>query len=243
MSDAKIRVVVLDDHLVVRDAVAACLAQTPGLEVVATAATLREGIAMVKETAPDVVVADMSLEDGNATELLRLARRQRLRVRIVILTGLTDALALAEAVREGAAGYVLKMQSIAELVQAIRAAAAGGRHVSSAVGGQRGLDALETAGFLKLSRREVEIFRLSIKGETAKEIAQKLFVSAKTVETHRGNINRKLGVRTTAEMVKVATAHGIEIAPRLPPEFGALDPQRFSPKTGTDDAFPPPSRS
>jgi two-component system response regulator NreC len=214
MSESTIRLIVIDDHVIIRDALASVLGETPGLEVIGTAATLRGGVALVEELSPDVVVTDMSLEDGNATELLRLARRRRLATRIVVLTGLGDALAVAEAIREGAAGYVLKLQPVTELVEAIRAAAAGGRHVSAGLAERATLEALERAGFLKLSRREVEIFRLSLKGGTAKEIARSLFVSAKTVETHRGNIKRKLGVRNTAEMVGMAAAYGIAIAPR-----------------------------
>jgi DNA-binding NarL/FixJ family response regulator len=215
-AEANTRVVIVDDHIIVRDALATVLAETAGIEIVGGASTVREGVARVKETSPDVVVADMSLEDGNATEILRVVRRQRLSARIIVLTGLADGLVLAEAVREGAAGYVLKMQPVAELVDAIRTAARGGFYMSPGLGGASGLDALKRSGFLQLSRREGEIFRLSIKGQTAKQIAEKLFVSPKTVETHRGNINRKLGIRTTAEMTRMAVLHGVAIAPRLP---------------------------
>jgi DNA-binding NarL/FixJ family response regulator len=212
--ETETRIVVIDDHAVVRDALVTVLSETSGLKVVGAATTLREGIAIVKQVSPDVVVADMSLTDGNATDLLRVARRQHLRAKIVVLTGLDDQLAVAEAIREGAAGYVLKMQPVADLIAAIRAAAAGESYVSPALGGDAGGD-WARSGLLKLSRREGEIFRLSIRGDTAKEIARKLFLSCKTVETHRGNINRKLGVRTTADMTRVAALYGVAIAPKL----------------------------
>lgn len=215
-TEAKTRVVIVDDHVILLEGLATILAHTAGIEVVGVASALRAGIARVKETNPDVVIVDMALHDGNATELLRVARRQHLAVRIIVLTALRDGLAIAEALREGAAGYVLKLGPIAELVQAIRAAAAGERFLSATLRRSLAPDSPGGDRLLGLSRREGEIFRLSIKGETAKEIARKLFVSPKTVDTHRGNIKRKLGVRSTVEMIALAASHGFAIAPKLP---------------------------
>ena len=212
------RLLIVDDHEIVLDSLAAVLNDTPGMKVVGIASTIREGSALLLDLVPDVVLADLTLDDGNASELLRLARRARLPSRILILTGLSDHLAVSEHLREGAAGIVFKSQSIPELLAAIRTVGNGGRYIppslsklDQAVDGEGDGD---SAHMGSLSRRENEIFRLVVKGWALKDIASKLFISIKTVESHRTNINRKLGVRTIADLVRLAATQGIAIAPR-----------------------------
>ncbi len=123
---------------------------------------------------------------------------------------------MTEHLREGAAGIVFKAQSIPELVSAIRIVASGGRYLPPSLSN---LDQASEAGagsatMATLSRRENEIFRMVVKGWALKDIASKLFISIKTVESHRTNINRKLGVRTIADLVRLAATQGIVIAPR-----------------------------
>ena len=212
------RLLIVDDHQIVLDSLVAVLSEEPGIKVVGAATSIREASTLLLDLVPDVVLADLALDDGNASELLRLARRARLPTRILILTGLSDHLAVSEHLREGAAGIVFKAQSIPELLSAIRVVANGGRYLSPSLasleqGGDGDGDA-GNASMTRLSRRENEIFRMVVKGWALKDIASKLFISIKTVESHRTNINRKLGVRTIADLVRLAATQGITIAPR-----------------------------
>jgi DNA-binding NarL/FixJ family response regulator len=144
-------------------------------------------------------------------------RRSRLRTRVLIMTGFRDPFAVAEALSADVHGYILKEQPTADLLLAIETVASGGRYVSPLVASSVPTDATvvsEHSPLERLSRREREIFRLIVAGTGAKEIASRLFISSKTVDTHRTNINRKLGVRTTANLVRFAAAHGIPIGPR-----------------------------
>jgi DNA-binding NarL/FixJ family response regulator len=212
------RLLIVDDHEIVLDSLAAVLGGEPGIKVVGIASSVREGSQLLLDLVPDVVLADLALDDGNASELLRVARRGRLPSRILILTGLSDHLAVAEHLREGAAGFVLKAQSIPELLAAIRIVANGGRYLPPSLSNfeqeSDGDGDGGTGQMPRLSRRENEIFRMVVKGWALKDIASKLFISIKTVESHRTNINRKLGVRTIADLVRLAATHGIAIAPR-----------------------------
>jgi DNA-binding NarL/FixJ family response regulator len=210
------RLLIVDDHEIVLDSLAAVLGGEPGIKVVGIASSVREGSQLLLDLVPDVVLADLALDDGNASELLRVARRGRLPSRILILTGLSDHLAVAEHLREGAAGFVLKAQSIPELLAAIRIVANGGRYLPPSLSNfeQESDGDGGTGQMPRLSRRENEIFRMVVKGWALKDIASNLFISIKTVESHRTNINRKLGVRTIADLVRLAATHGIAIAPR-----------------------------
>ena len=226
------RVLVVEDHEVVRDALAGLLRDTPDMEVVGVASSIRETLPLLAKTSPDILLADLSLGDGSATELVRALRRARLKARVVIITGFSDQFAAAEALAAGVSGYVLKSQSAEEMLEAIRAVALGRQYLSPLVearltgrlvwGDDQRLGRPESdngtaspsQGINRLSRREVEIFRLVVSGCSSKEVARRLCISVKTVETHRTNMNRKLAVRTTADLVRFAVAHGITVAPR-----------------------------
>ena len=163
------------------------------------------------------MLVDLSLEDGSGIELARVLRRSRLKTRVIIITGFRDEFSAAEALSVGVHGYILKEQPTADLLggdrdrgpwRALHLAAHGLAHAD------RHLARSEDRLLARLSRREREIFRLVVAGSGSKEIASRLFISVKTVDTHRTNINRKLGVRTTASLIRFAAAHGIAIAPR-----------------------------
>ncbi|HVT06749.1 MAG TPA: response regulator transcription factor [Polyangia bacterium] len=210
------RILIVDDHPIVRDALASLLAEKPDLQIVGVASSVRETMSLLEHCSADVLLADLSLEDGNAIELVRAARRLRLKTRVLIMTAFRDEFSASEALSAGVAGYLLKEQPTADLLTAITTVAQGGTYVSPVISARLRTDTpVESAGGLnRLSRREREIFRLVVAGRGSKEIASKLFISIKTVDTHRTNINRKLGVRTTASLIRFAAAHGIEIAPR-----------------------------
>ena len=224
-----IRILVVEDHELVRDAVAALLRETPDIDVVGVASSIRDALPLLDRHNPDVVLADLSLEDGSGMELVRALRRDKRKGRVVIMTGFVDLFAAAEAIADGAAGYLLKAQSSRELVEAIRAVAAGRSYVAPAIAArlserQGGLERARPdrrTGLSSLSPREHEVFLQVVAGHRSKDIAQRLCISEKTVETHRTNMNRKLAVRTTADLIRYAVARGISVAPRV--SSGSLD--------------------
>jgi DNA-binding NarL/FixJ family response regulator len=225
-----IRVLVVENHEIVRDALAALLSETVGMEVVGVASTVGCAIPLLDRHDPDIVLADLSLGDGSATELVKAVRRARLKGRVVILTGFRDAFAAAEALAGGAVGYVLRSQSSAEVLEAIRVVALGRSYVapqiasklSTASAGDAPIRVKQGGGLESLSPREHEIFRQAVQGYASKEIARRLCISQKTVESHRTHINRKLAVRTAADLVRFAVAHGIAVAPSAVAEQHAV---------------------
>ena len=217
-----IRVLIVEDHELVRDGIASLLGATSDMQAVGVATSIRDALPLLDRCDPDIVLADLSLADGSGMELARALRRNRGKGRIIILTGLRDTYAAAEAIGGGADGYVLKSQSSREVLDAIRTVAMGRSYVSPEIAAQLsseqmtagGSEAPRGAGLESLTRREHEIFRQILEGTSSKEIAHRLCVSPKTVETHRTNINRKLGAKTSADLVRFAIAHGISVAPR-----------------------------
>jgi len=190
---------------------------------------IRDALPLLHRHDPDVVLADLSLSDGSGMELERALRRDRRKGRLVILTGLGDTFAAAEAVADGAAGYLRKSQSTQNLLEAIRTVAAGGQYVApeivsklpeDRVGPQAPM-AKKATGLEALSRRENDVFRQVVAGYSSMEIAKRLSISLKTVETHRTNMNRKLASGTTANLIRLAMAKGISVAPRGLPSFGS----------------------
>ena len=217
-----IRVLVVDDHDIVRDALASLLGDVADFQVVGVASSIRDALPLLDSARPDIVLADLSLGDGSAVELVRALRRGRLKGRVIVITGFSDEFAAAEALAAGANGYVLKSQPTTELLEAIRTVSEGRKYVAPALERRLAMRSItsETAGaggavgLERLSPREVEVFRLVVAGSSSKDVASRLCISVKTVETHRTNMNRKLAVRTTADLVRFAAAHGIAVAPR-----------------------------
>jgi DNA-binding NarL/FixJ family response regulator len=220
--------VIVDDHRMVRDGLASLLGPNPGLRILGTTSSMRETLPLLDRLIPDVLLVDLSLEDGSGIELARAVRRSRIKARVLIITDLRDPFAAAEALSVGVHGYILKEQSTADLLVAIDTVARGGRYISPLMASRMRAGTVgETQDRLleRLSRREREVFRFVIAGNASKEIARRLFISIKTVDTHRTNINRKLGVRTTASLIRFAAAQGIAIAPRASSEeAGLVDP-------------------
>jgi DNA-binding NarL/FixJ family response regulator len=221
-----IRIAVVEDHEIVRDAIANLLGDAPDLEVVAIASSLREALPLLHRERPQVVLTDLALEDGSGMEVVRALRRERRKGRVLILTGLVDAFAASEALAGGAAGYVLKTQSSPDLLLAIRTVATGGTYIAPEIAAKLASQPVDPEpkiddlpGRLEaLSYREHEVFRQVVWGYTTKDIARRLSISVKTVETHRTNMNRKLRVRTTADVIRLAMANGIAVAPRVSSE-------------------------
>jgi two-component system, NarL family, response regulator NreC len=203
-----IRVVVGDDHSLMRRNLRLLLEREDGLEVVAEAGDVPTAIRHVHGHRPHVAVLDLSAPDGSSLDTIRRLRQQVPDTQIIVLS-MEDEPAFAQlAIEAGAVGYVLKDCADSDLPQAVRSAVRGQPYVSRRVGAL--LRAMRTSAKPdNLSPREVEVLRLIALGHTSAEIAAKLHLSARTVETHRSRIHRKLGLSARAELVRYALRRGL----------------------------------
>ena len=210
-----IRIVLAEDHHVVRQGLRALLAAEPDFEVVGEAASGLEVAPLVERVKPDVLVVDFVMPGLNAPDIVRRATRLSPRTRALVLSMHANPAYVVEAMQSGAAGYVLKGSSAAELVRAIRAVAGGERHLSPPLSeemvesyAQRavptGLDLYRT-----LTQREREVLHLAAEGQTSAQIGARLNISPRTVEVHRANLMRKLGLRGQGDLVRYALGRGI----------------------------------
>jgi two-component system response regulator NreC len=211
-----IKVVLADDHTMVRAGVKALLEGSPGIQVVGEAADGREAVKLAARLAPDVVVMDVAMPKLNGIEAARQIRRDRAECRIIMLSMHEDRQYIFEALRAGAGGYVLKDAAFSELVNAIRTVTGGQTYLSPAVAGTVLDDYVnrargEVAGneLEKLSGREREVLQLIAEGRSSPEIAKQLHISIHTVDTHRRNIMDKLDVHNLAGLIKFAVRHGL----------------------------------
>jgi DNA-binding NarL/FixJ family response regulator len=192
------------------------LSTREALRVTGTAGNLKDAFDVLDHSEPDVVLADLSLADGSAIEIVRRGKREHPGTRFLIMTAFCNEFSATEAFEAGASGFILKKQSTADLFAAIERVAAGGVYLSPLLRSPAARRVFRTATgnpLGRLSKREEEIFRLVVTGSNTKEIASRLCISIKTVETHRTSINRKFGVTSTASLLRFAVAHGIEINP------------------------------
>jgi DNA-binding NarL/FixJ family response regulator len=212
------KVVLVDDHLVFRESLRIALVTSAGFDVVGEAKTARDACAVVESTRPDLLVTDLLLEDTDGIALVRELRRRGSSVPTLVLTRLAQTDFVRDALALGVRGYALKDESLDELIGAMRAVARGQSYLSPGVqeiatstdgpnaAGQEG----SAGGFLgPLTKREREIFGRVLEGFSNRDIAKTLCISLKTVETHRFRINRKLGVHSTAELIRVAAGAGL----------------------------------
>jgi DNA-binding NarL/FixJ family response regulator len=207
-----IRVLIVDDHAVVRAGLRRVLDAEADIETVGEAADADRAIYEAIETTPDVVLLDVMLPGKNGIEALPALLRAAPHARILMLSMQDDPRYVREAFDAGASGYVLKEAADTEVVGAVRAVAAGNSYVHPALGARLvAADAAERrrAASDPLSDREREVLRLLALGHTNQEIATMLFISVRTAETHRAHIMRKLGLTTRAELVRYALAEGL----------------------------------
>lgn len=205
MSGRVIRLVVADDHPIVRDGLVGMFAREPGVDVVAEASGGREAVVVVGEVQPDVVVMDLRMPGGDGVEAIRELKRQGSAARILVLTTYDTDHDILAAVQAGADGYLLKDAPRADLVRAVRDVAAG-RPVLTA----RALEALTSRRRdVALTRRELDVLRLVAAGGTNRTVAEELMVSEATVKTHLVHAYEKLGVSDRAAAVRVAYERGL----------------------------------
>ena len=210
--EQKIRLLLVDDHPIVRDGIKARLASQDHIEVVGEAENGEDAVRKTKELSPDIVFMDIGLSGMNGLEATRLLQRKVPDTRVIILTIHDNKEYVLQALRSGARGYILKNAPSSELIRAVEAVQQGTLFFPVDVS-QIVLQEYteETPGKDKpgLSRREQEVLALIAEGYTNKAIAYELEVSVRTVETHRENIMRKLDIHTVAELTKYAIAEGI----------------------------------
>jgi two-component system response regulator NreC len=203
-------VVIADDHEVVRSGLRTLLAQEPDLEVSAEAGDVRSALAHVRAKRPTVLVLDLNMPGEPSLPAIPQFLEASPETAIVVLTMQSDPAFAREALRAGARGYVLKEAANAELVKAVRAAIDGQTYLEPQLGARLAAEPPKPEGTSHdLSEREVEVLRLIALGHTNAEIGDQLYLSVRTVESHRAHIQQKLRRSTRAELVRYALDHGL----------------------------------
>lgn len=202
-----ITIALADDHTVVRRALRLLLEAEPDFEVVADATDTEAAIRYVRGHKPAVLILDLNMPGRPSLEAIPEIREASPETKIVVLTMQKEAAFARRALQLGVLGYVLKEAADVELVQAVRSAAAGNTYLQPALGAR--LAAEPEHGKDDLSEREIEVLRQIALGHTNAEIAEKLYISVRTVETHRAHIQQKLGVSSRAELVRSALSRGL----------------------------------
>jgi len=209
-----VRVLIVDDHSVIRTGLRALLKSDAELQVVGEADNGREAFRLVEELLPDVVLLDIGMPGEDGIQVAKRLKTSFPQVRVLFLTMHEEEGLLREAIAAGAAGYVIKRAEEAEILNAIHAASRGDLYVHPAM--TRAL--LENRGAehpvggatgVSLTRREVDILKMLARGNTNRQIAEALGLSVRTVEGHRANLMGKLGVSTRVELVTYAEKHGL----------------------------------
>lgn len=202
-----VKVVLVEDHVAYRESLSLALTTLGPFRVVGEATTAREAFDLLERVETDLALVDFMLPDTDGVSLARELRRRRIRIPVMILGRLGHPLFVRDALRAGVLGFALKRRPLAEIIEGMKTVVGGktylGPDVQEACDNFRENDALES-----LSAREREIFVMLLEGLSSKEIARSLFLSTKTVDAHRLHINRKLGVRSPAELARLVADHG-----------------------------------
>jgi len=207
-----IRVVLVDDHAVVRSGLRLLLDAEDGVEVVGEAGNAKDAVFRARALKPDVILLDLVMPGESGIEVLPKLLKESPETSVLVLSMQDDPSYVREAFAAGASGYVLKEAADEEVVSAVREIASGGRYVHPALGARLVVaEAAERAAADAdpLSDREREVLRLLALGHTNHEIAQKLYISVRTAESHRAHIMQKLRLSTRAELVRYALSQGL----------------------------------
>lgn len=201
-----IRVLLADDHNLVREGLKQLLAATADIRVEGEAADGDQALAKAKANAYDLAVLDMSMPGLSGIELIKRLRAEKPRLRLLVLSMHGEEQYAVRALKAGASGYLTKDSASAQLVGAIRKVAGGGMHISEAAAAQlvRATATGDALPHSRLSNREFEVFRLLVTGESPTGIAARLHLSVKTVSTHKTRILEKMGMESTADLVRYA---------------------------------------
>lgn len=203
------RILIVDDHPIVRQGLVALIAQQTGLEVLGEAANVAAALRHAKATRPDLIIVDIQLNGENGIELIRKLKALQPHIKILV-SSIHDEMVFAErALRAGALGYICKRDSVSKILDAVQQVLRGkiylsphmANHLLRRVTEGRNLDQNFVQG---LTNRELEVFELIGQGNTRQQIASKLFISPRTVETHRQNIKQKLNLQNSAQLIRSA---------------------------------------
>jgi two-component system, NarL family, response regulator NreC len=210
-------VVLADDHVVVRSGLRLLLESEPQIEVVAEAGDVPSAVAEVERHKPDVLVLDLHMPGEPSLPVIPGLREKSPGTRVVVLTAQPDPSYAGEALRHGSAGYVPKEAAGRQLVRAIRVAADGGTYLEPGLGARLAAQSAEDQSAAPgLTGRELEVLRLIARGHTNREIAERLFLSVRTVEGHRARIQRKLGLSRRSDLTEYVLERGL-VEPVEPP--------------------------
>jgi DNA-binding NarL/FixJ family response regulator len=207
-----IRVLLVDDHRLVREALHEALEKVPDIEVVGEAGDGRTAIEQARSLRPDVAVIDIGLPDLNGMELAARLRDADTNIKIIALSAYTDKRFVTEMLRSGATAYIVKASAGTELVRAIHAVITGQSYFCPEIAGALAAEVRgsQPGGEMpRLGRREREVLRMIAQGMRSQAIGEQLHISVSTVEVHRRNLMRKLGLHTIAELTRYAIREGI----------------------------------
>ena len=212
MGPEPISVLLMDDHVVVREGLRALLERQEDIQVVAEASTVGEAVSI--DLRPDVIVADLVLPDERGADVVRRLKERHADSAVLVLTMVDNPTDVQLCLAAGASGYLLKESASTELVDAVRKVAGGEGYLQPALGAtlarwREAPSRVHARGSANLTQRERDVLRLIALGHTNAEIATMLFVSVRTVENHRSSLMRKLGFRTRAELVRHAGEIGL----------------------------------
>ncbi len=211
----KLRVLLADDHMVVREGLKTLINAQPDMQVVGEAENGREALKRAADLSPDVVVMDISMPEMNGVEATERLRKECPQIKIVALTIYEDTGYLRQLLKAGASGYVIKRAVVEELVHAVRTCASGGSYIEPALAGQVVSTYVSRASASgnqspsELSDRETQVLRMVAFGYSNKEIGAKLNISVKTVETYKVRLMGKLNLRSRVDMVRYALRQGL----------------------------------
>lgn len=206
-------VVLVDDHPVVRDGLSYLLGEQPDFHVLGEAADADEALRVVRETGPDLLILDLSLGGRDAIPLIERLREERPALRILVLSMHDEELYAERLLALGIKGYVMKQEEPSEFLRALRKVAGGETYLSARLSGRLGRRAARGARgapmqAIRLTPREEDVLRLVARGLGTREIAARLGMSVKTVDSHRRNIREKLGLATSRDLVRYAVLWG-----------------------------------
>lgn len=200
-----IRVLLADDHAIMRDGLKEILASVDGFELFGEVSDGKGLLDALHRTLPDLVMMDMSMPGISGISLIERVKSLYPKLPVLVLTMLDDSHVALQALKSGADGYITKDRPAKELIEALRKVAAGGKYIDPRLAEEMVFNDADTEmPHNRLSNREMEVFRMLVQGNNPHDIAEQLFISSKTVSTHKANLLEKLGVNNVAELVRYA---------------------------------------
>jgi DNA-binding NarL/FixJ family response regulator len=213
MAEHKIKILLVDDHVVVRNGVRLMLSAAGDMDVVGEAEAAQDAMRLIREQEFDVALVDIAMAGKNGLELLKMIKAEKPKLAVLILSMYSEEVYAVRALRLGAAGYLTKNSPTATIVSAVRKAASGGKYISPEVVDKVAnmIGGSNIASHEALSNRELEVMRLIVSGASLTKIADSLHLSPKTVTTYRTRILEKTGVNSNVELARYALENGLMI--------------------------------